>query len=306
FTNSEQFISVIHQELVNTIKNSTKVSLTNKLKSILLIGAPGSGKTTSLVKIGKLIQDTGKKVLVTSIDIYRPAAFTQLKLLSKLVNIDCLLIDNCFNSIDIIKQVLIYFKSKKYDMLLIDTAGKIYSSNYIDNIKEISNLLEFNEIMLVTDITIGQDIINLAKSISNRLSIDSIMITKVDSDAKGGTILSLKHIINSPIKFVGTGEKINEIELFNPNRIIDRILGTVNTSSLDNINYDLGKKNSKINSNFNLSDFLKQLKRINRISGINGILNKIPGITSMFSNIKYGINQIDNKFLIKTEAVINS
>ncbi|MCV2528421.1 MAG: signal recognition particle receptor subunit alpha [Candidatus Lightella neohaematopini] len=306
FTNSEQFINVIHQELVNTIKNSTKISLINKLKSMLLIGAPGSGKTTNLVKIGKLIQDTGKKVLITSIDIYRPAAFTQLKLLSKLVNIDYLLINNCFDSIDIIKQVLVYFKSKKYDMLLVDTAGKIYSNDYIDNIKEISSLLELNEIMLVTDITIGQDIVNVAKNINNHLLIDSIMITKMDSDAKGGAILSLKHIINSPIKFISTGEKINEIELFNPNKIIDRILGTVNTSSLNSISYDLSKKNSKIDNDFNLSDFLKQLKRINRISGINGILNKIPGITNIFGNIKYGINQIDNKFLIKTEAVINS
>ncbi|MCV2508650.1 MAG: signal recognition particle receptor subunit alpha [Candidatus Lightella neohaematopini] len=308
FTNGEQFIHVIHQELVNTIKNNTKISLVGKSKSILLIGAPGSGKTTSTVKVAKLIQNLGKKVLVTSIDIYRPAAFNQLELLSKLAKIDYLLLDNYSDTIDIIKQILIYFKLKNYDMLLIDTAGKIYNHNYIESIKIIHNLLELNEIMLVTDITVGQDITNLAKNINNHLSIDSIMITKMDSDARGGTILSLKHIIHSPIKFVGTGEKINEIELFNPNKVINRILGTVNTLSLSNINFsDLNNKNnSKVNNNFNLSDFLKQLKKINKISGINGIINKIPGIANIFDNIKYGINNIDTKFLIKAEAIINS
>ncbi|MCV2526086.1 MAG: signal recognition particle receptor subunit alpha [Candidatus Lightella neohaematopini] len=308
FTNGEQFIHVIHQELVNTIKNNTKISLVGKLKSILLIGAPGSGKTTSAIKVAKLIQNTGKKVLVTSIDIYRPAAFNQLKLLSKLAKIDYLLLDNYIDTIDIIKQVLIYFKLKNYDILLIDTAGKIYNHDYIENIKMVHNLLKSNEIMLVTDVTIGQDITNLAKNINNHLLINSIMITKMDSDAKGGTILSLKHIIHSPIKFIGTGEKINEIELFDPNKIINRILGTVDTLSLSNTNYNYlnNKHNNKINNNFNLSDFLKQLKKINRISGINGILSKIPGIANVFDNTKYGINNIDTKFLIKAEAIINS
>ncbi|MCV2530991.1 MAG: signal recognition particle receptor subunit alpha [Candidatus Lightella neohaematopini] len=307
FTNGEQFINVIHQELVNTIKNNTKISLSDKSKSLLLIGAPGSGKTTSIVKIAKLIQNTGKKVLVTSIDIYRPAAFLQLELLSKLAKIDYLLLHNYSNSIDIVEQVLEYFKLNNYDRLLIDTAGKIYNNNYIEDIKKVNSLLKLSEIMLVTDITIGQDIINLAKNINNYLLVDSIMITKMDSDAKGGTILSLKHIINKPIKFVGTGEKINEIELFNPSKIISKILGiTINTSYLRNINNSFSKNSNKISNNFNLSDFLKQLKKINKISGINGILNKIPGITNVFSNIKYGINHIDNKFLIKIEAVINS
>ncbi|MCV2524745.1 MAG: signal recognition particle receptor subunit alpha [Candidatus Lightella neohaematopini] len=306
FTNGEQFINVIRQELVNTIKNNTKLSLVGKLKSILLIGAPGSGKTTSTIKVAKLIQNTGKKVLVTSIDIYRPAAFNQLELLSRLAKIDYLLLNNYSDTIDIIKQVLIYFKLKNYDILLIDTAGKIYNHDYIENIKIVHDLLELNEIMLVTDITIGQDITNLAKNINDRLPISSMMITKMDSDAKGGTILSLKHIIHSPIKFVGTGEKISEIELFNPNKIINRILGTVDTLSLSNINYSHLNKNNKIDNNFNLFDFLNQLKKINRISGINGILNKIPGITNTFDNIKYGINNIDAKFLIKSEAIINS
>ncbi|MCV2506250.1 MAG: signal recognition particle receptor subunit alpha [Candidatus Lightella neohaematopini] len=307
FTNGEQFINVIHQELVNTIKNNTKISLSDKSKSLLLIGAPGSGKTTSIVKIAKLIQNTGKKVLVTSIDIYRPAAFLQLELLSKLAKVDYLLLHNYSNSIDIVEQVLEYFKLNNYDRLLIDTAGKIYNNNYIEDIKKVNSLLKLSEIMLVTDITIGQDIINLAKNINNYLLVDSIMITKMDSDAKGGTILSLKHIINKPIKFVGTGEKINEIELFNPSKIISKILGiTINTSYLRNINNSFSKNSNKISNNFNLSDFLKQLKKINKISGINGILNKIPGITNVFSNIKYGINHIDNKFLIKIEAVINS
>ncbi|MCV2525336.1 MAG: signal recognition particle receptor subunit alpha [Candidatus Lightella neohaematopini] len=308
FTNGEQFIHVIHQELVNTIKNNTKISLVGKSKSILLIGAPGSGKTTSTIKVAKLIQNTGKKVLVTSIDIYRPAAFNQLKLLSKLAKIDYLLLDNYLDTIDIIKQVLIYFKLKNYDILLIDTAGKIYNHDYIENIKIVHNLLELNEIMLVTDVTVGQDITNLAKNINNHLLVDSIMITKMDSDAKGGAILSLKHIIHSPIKFIGTGEKINEIELFNPNKIINRILGTVDTLSLGNINYSHlnNKYNNKINNSFNLSDFLKQLKKINRISGINGILSKIPGVANVFDNIRHGINNIDTKFLIKAEAIINS
>ncbi|MCV2502036.1 MAG: signal recognition particle receptor subunit alpha [Candidatus Lightella neohaematopini] len=306
FTNGEQFINVIRQELVNTIKNSTKLSLVGKLKSILLIGAPGSGKTTSTIKVAKLIQNTGKKVLVTSIDIYRPAAFNQLELLSRLAKIDYLLLNSYSDTTDIIKQVLIYFKLKNYDILLIDTAGKIYNHDYIENIKIVHDLLELNEIMLVTDITIGQDITNLAKNINDRLPISSMMITKMDSDAKGGTILSLKHIIHSPIKFVGTGEKISEIELFNPNKIINRILGTVDTLSLSNINYSHLNKNNKIDNNFNLFDFLNQLKKINRISGINGILNKIPGITNTFDNIKYGINNIDAKFLIKSEAIINS
>ncbi|MCV2518435.1 MAG: signal recognition particle receptor subunit alpha [Candidatus Lightella neohaematopini] len=308
FTNGEQFIHVIHQELVNTIRNNTKVSLVGKLNSMLLIGAPGSGKTTSTIKIAKLIQNMGKKVLVTSIDIYRPAAFNQLELLSKLAKIDCLLLNNNADIKDIIKQVLIQFKLKNYDMLLIDTAGKIYNSNYIENIKMVHSLLELNEIMLVTDVTIGQDITNLAKNINSHLLVDSMMITKMDSDAKGGTILSLKHIIRSPIKFIGTGEKINEIELFNPNKIINRILGTVDTLPLSSINYNYlnENNNNKINNNFNLSDFLKQLKKINKISGVNGILNKIPGFTSIFDNIKHGINNIDTKFLIKAEAIINS
>ncbi|MCV2500022.1 MAG: signal recognition particle receptor subunit alpha [Candidatus Lightella neohaematopini] len=307
FTNGEQFIHVIHQELVNTIKNNTKVSLVSKSKSILLIGAPGSGKTTSTIKIAKLMQNIGKKVLVTSIDIYRPAAFNQLELLSKLAKVDYLLLDNYSDTIDIVKQALNHYKLNNYDILLIDTAGKIYNHNYIENIKMVHNSLELNEIMLVVDVTIGQDITNLAKNISNHLLVNSIMITKMDSDAKGGTILSLKHIINSSIKFIGTGEKINEIELFNPNKIINRILGTVDTLSLSNISHShLNSNNNKINNNFNLSDFLKQLKKINRISGINGILNKIPGINNLFDNIKHGINNIDTKFLIKTEAIINS
>lgn len=303
-------IDIIKKELINILNyKNIKINLSDKkISIILLVGLQGVGKTTTAIKLGKLIKEKyNKKVLLTSIDVYRPAGIKQLYKLSIINNIDFFKSNKKQKPIDIIKLILNNIKNKDYNVLIIDTPGISYSNENIKiEIKKIYDIVKPIETLLVFDSMTGQNAVNISKMFENVLNITGIFLTKVDSDTKGGSALSICNIIKKPIKFLGTGEHSNDIEKFHPDRIVSRILGMGDIESLieevkDKIKLkDTNKILYKINKgvNFNLNDFLEQIKQINQMGGINSILDKFPFLDKKFN--------FDEKKFIIIENVINS
>ncbi|UDG80427.1 signal recognition particle receptor subunit alpha [Candidatus Annandia pinicola] len=303
-------INIIKKELINILSyKNIEINLSDKkISIILLVGLQGVGKTITTIKLGKLIKKKyNKKVLLTSVDVYRPAGIKQLYKLSIINNIDFFKSNKKQKPIDIIKLILRNIKNKDYDVLIIDTPGISYSNENIKTeIKKIYDLVKPIETLLVFDSMTGQNSVNISKIFKKFLKITGIFLTKVDSDTKGGSALSICDIIKKPIKFLGIGEHSNDIEKFHPDRIVSRILGMGDIESLieevkDKIKLkDTNKILYKINKgiDFNLNDFLEQIKQINKMGGINSILEKFPFLDKKFN--------FDEKKLIIIENVINS
>lgn len=315
-TPGQEFIKIVKNELISIMgeKNNDLNLSTQPPAIVLIVGLQGVGKTTSTAKIGKWIKDKyKKKILITSTDVYRAAAIKQLQILSHKVEIDFFLPTGNQNPIEITSEAINHAKLKFYDVLLLDTAGRLHiDTTMMDEINQIKDISQPIETLLVVDSMMGQDAIHMAKIFNNNLCISGIVLTKSDSDARSGIALSMLYITGKPIKFIGTGEKITELEVFHPIRIADRILGMNNIISLiEDIEEKVDKSQLKKlttklkkGHEFNLNDFLVQIKQIQNIGGLNYFLKKLPKNNQFSKNIS--LLNTDKNTLDKIEAIICS
>ena len=311
----QMIIKLVQDELIQILgTNNQPLKIEkNGLTKILFCGLQGSGKTTTVAKLAYHIQkESKKKILLVSADIYRPAAQDQLKILSKQVNVEFFDHQNS-QSVEIITSESLLFAEKNlFDIILFDTAGRqVIDEVMMLELQKIHKQLQPQETILVADSLTGQDAANIAKSFNEAVTITGSILTRVDGDGRGGAALSIKSITGAPIKFIGTGEKIEQLEAFYPDRIANRVLGMGDIASLvakasENIDQaemeSLTKKMSK--GTFDLDDFAKQLKQMGKMGGVSGIISMLPGISK--AQKLMAENKISDDLINHQIAIISS
>ena len=285
---AQQFIKLVNDELVELL-GGTSSKLTKGLRNptiIMLAGLQGAGKTTFAAKLAKFLKKQNEKLLLVGVDVYRPAAIKQLQVLGQQIGVDVYSEENSKDVVGIATRAIEKAKEINATYMIVDTAGRLHVDEILmEELKELKKAIKPQEILLVVDAMIGQDAVNLAESFNNALSVDGIILTKLDGDTRGGAALSIKAVVGKPIKFIGVGEKLNDIEIFHPDRLVSRILGMGDVVSLVEKAQEVIDENEaksleeKIKSQkFDLNDFLKQLQTIKRLGSLGGILKLIPGM----------------------------
>ena len=285
---AQQFIKLVNDELVELL-GGTSSKLTKGLRNptiIMLAGLQGAGKTTFTAKLAKFLKKQNEKLLLVGVDVYRPAAIKQLQVLGQQIGVDVYSEENSKDVVGIATRAIEKAKEINATYMIVDTAGRLHiDETLMEELKELKRAIKPQEILLVVDAMIGQDAVNLAESFNNALSVDGVILTKLDGDTRGGAALSIKAVVGKPIKFIGVGEKLNDIEIFHPDRLVSRILGMGDVVSLVEKAQEVIDENEaksleeKIKSQkFDLNDFLKQLQTIKRLGSLGGILKLIPGI----------------------------
>ena len=312
---SQMVVKIVNDELTDLLgSESYDVNLKSKPPAIILmVGLQGSGKTTSSAKLAKWIEkNKNKKVLMASLDIYRPAAQEQLVTLGNDNQIAVLPKQDKKKPLDIAKIAKKEAVDKDFDVLILDSAGR----NHIDQkmmseIKDISTFSKFTEIFFVSDSLTGQDAVNTAASFSEKVDLTGIILTRLDGDGRGGAALSMKETINKPIKFIGVGEKIEDFEVFHPERIANRILGMGDVVSLvekasEQIDKEDAEKLQKkiLKGRFSLSDYSKQLDQLTNMGGIQGFLKYLPGMSGLKEKVEQSME--NNDIFTKQKAIISS
>ena len=305
-------VKIVHDELVHLLGDEvSEVDFSKKPTVIMMVGLQGSGKTTTSGKIAKLIKTKyAKKPLLVAGDIYRPAAVDQLVTLGKQLDVPVYEKGTSESAENIVKGAMNYAALNNNDVIIIDTAGRLHIDEPL--MQELANVKEIakpDEILLVVDSLTGQDIVNVAASFNEKLSITGAVLTKLDGDSRGGGALSIRHITNVPIKFIGTGEKLDAIDLFYPDRMADRILGMGDVVSLVEKVQDVYdeketmKAMKKMQSGrFGLDDMLDQMHQLKKLGPLSGILKMIPGMPSM-PNLN---DETTDKRMKETESIIYS
>lgn len=326
---TDQIIKIVNDEIVimlggnpaSEIKDPEEYFKTEEIFTfnkkgthiILMAGLQGAGKTTSVGKLAKFIKEKYKKnPLLASVDIYRPAAQEQLHTLGQQIGVDVLQIENNEDVKSITKRALSQAKKDDYDVLIIDTAGRLQiDEKMMDEIKTVSKIAKPDDIFLTADAMLGQESINIAKAFKDAIQITGIVMTRLDSDARGGAALAMRYITGAPIKFAGVGEKLDDFEPFYPNRIASRILGMGDVVSLvekaqDNIDEEEAKKMTEkmMDGKFDFNDMLSQIRQMKKMGSLKGILKMIPGISKMQDQLKKA--GIDDNMVKTQEAVILS
>jgi signal recognition particle subunit SRP54 len=308
---SEMFIKILKDELLALLgEEKEPLSLGNNPNIYMLVGLQGSGKTTTVGKLGHFVRKKHKKKpMFIASDVYRPAAIEQLKQLGKQLDIH-VYEEGKGDPVEIAKNGIKYAEENNYDAVFIDTAGRLHIDEHLmTELNNIKNEVNPHEILLVIDSMIGQDAINVIQGFNDKLTITGTILTKLDSDTRGGVALSVRHLTDVPIKFIGTSEKLDGLSDFDPKRMVGRILGEGDLLSLiekaeEVIDKDdalaLSKKINK--GNFDLDDFLNQLKQIKKLGSIENILKMIPGV----SKLGLGNINIDPKQMARIEAIILS
>ncbi|MDC0628317.1 signal recognition particle protein [Pelagibacteraceae bacterium] len=311
----QMIVKIVYDELVN-ILGSQNEELNLKAvppASILLVGLQGSGKTTSAAKLAKLIEKNfKKKVMLVSLDVYRPAAQEQLKLLAETNNILSLPIVDKQQPIDITKRALNAANLNGSDVIIFDTAGRTQIDlPMMSEIKQVKEIISPVETILVADSLTGQIAVNVAKEFDTAVSLSSIILTRVDGDGRGGAALSMKHVTGKPIKYIGVGEKINDFELFHPDRIANRMLGMGDVVSLvEKASQDIDEEKIKKTEEelkkgvFTMDTYLSQLRQMKKMGGMEGVMSLLPGVSKMKAQMNNA--SLDEKMLIENEAVILS
>lgn len=306
----QQFIKIVNDELVELL-GGTNARLTKGVRNptvLMLAGLQGAGKTTFAAKLGNYLKKQGEKVLMVGADVYRPAAIKQLQVLGEQTGIEVYSEENHQDAVGICERGLAKAKELGSTYMIIDTAGRLHiDEKLMDELKEIKRLTRPQEILLVVDAMIGQDAVNLAESFNNVLNIDGVVLAKLDGDTRGGAALSIKAVVGKPIKFVGVGEKIDDIELFHPERLVSRILGMGDVVSLvEKAQSAIDEEDAKSleekirTQKFDLDDFLKQLQNIKKLGSLGSILKMIPGMGQI------GDLAPAEKEMKKVEAIIQS
>ncbi|GAA05127.1 MULTISPECIES: signal recognition particle protein [Photobacterium] len=314
-TPGQEFIKIVQAELELVMGEENEgLDLSCQPPAVILMaGLQGAGKTTSVGKLGKLLKERdSKKVLVVSADVYRPAAIKQLETLAGDIGIDFFPSNVEQKPVEIAKAALEHGKLKFYDVVIVDTAGRLHvDEEMMDEIKDVHQTLNPVETLFVVDAMTGQDAANTAKAFNDALPLTGVILTKVDGDARGGAALSVRHITGKPIKFLGVGEKTDALEPFHPNRVASRILGMGDVLSLiEDLERNVDKKEAeklakkfKDKKGFDLEDFRSQLQQMKNMGGMMGMLDKLPGMSQLPSDVK---DKVDDKIFVQMEAIINS
>ncbi|MCD4793174.1 MAG: signal recognition particle protein [Bacteroidales bacterium] len=307
----QQIIKIVHSELVELMGGEhADINLQKTFTVILIAGLQGSGKTTFTAKLSNLLkQKKGKNPLLVAGDVYRPAAIEQLKVMAEQIGVSVYTEEDNKNPVKIAKAALNYAKNNAHDVVIIDTAGRLaIDQEMMKEISDIKKAVKPDEILFVVDSMTGQDAVNTAKEFNDLLNFDGVVLTKLDGDTRGGAALTIRSVVNKPIKFVGTGEKVDALDIFYPKRMADRILGMGDIVSLvekaeEQIDQEEARRLQKriAKNQFDFNDFLKQLNSIKKMGNIKDLVSMIPGMGKMTKNL-----DIDDDAFKSIEAIIKS
>lgn len=309
-TPGQQVVKIVRDEMTELLGGVTsKINFTpNPPTIVMLVGLQGSGKTTTCGKLANLLRKQGKKPLLVACDVYRPAAIKQLQVVGKSLNIPVFANETSKDVVHIAKQAISEAYSKLNDVIILDTAGRLHiDEELMQELVNVKKNVKPHEILLVVDSMTGQDAVNVAQTFNENLGIDGVILTKLDGDTRGGAALSVKKVTGKPIKFAATGEKLSDIEEFHPDRMISRILGMGDMLSIiekaeeafdEEEAIKLEKKLKK--QEFDLDDYLSQLRQMKKMGSFSSILKMIPGMN------KFGDIKVDDKEFVKIEAIICS
>ncbi len=308
---SELMVKIVHDELTSLMGGDvTPLNLSGKPAIILMSGLQGSGKTTFSGKLAKKLRsEKGMRPLLVACDVYRPAAIDQLKVLGDSINVPVYTEDGNKNPVEIARHAIDYAKSNSHDLVIVDTAGRLaVDEQMMDEIEAIKNAIRPTETLFVVDAMTGQDAVNTAKTFNDRLDFGGVVLTKLDGDTRGGAALSIRSVVDKPIKFVGTGESLDGLDAFYPSRMADRILGMGDIVSLvEKAQQQYDEKEAeeiaaKLRKNqFTFNDFLKQIQQIKKMGNIKDLASMIPGVGKVIRDV-----EIDNDAFKGIEAIIMS
>ena len=307
----EEFVRIVRDELTELLGGDSVPLTTDKNPTItMLVGLQGSGKTTTIGKLSNFLRKNHKKKpLLVACDIYRPAAIEQLNTIGKELGIE-VYSEGKKDPVEIITNALTYAKENNFDYILIDTAGRLQiDETLMEELERIEEKFKPHETLLVIDSMMGQDAINVITGFNNKLPLTGVVLTKLDGDTRGGVALSVRHLTNIPIKFIGVSEKMDGLSVFHPDRMASRILGMGDILSLvEKVSNDIDEKEAETmvkkmtKGEFDLEDFLSQLKQIKKLGPLENLLKLLPGAKKMgLNNIK-----IDPKQMAHTEAIVLS
>jgi len=309
-TPAQQVIKIVNEELVALMGDSNKrINLSSKPPTVVMMcGLQGSGKTTHAAKLAKMLKAEGHRPLLAACDIYRPAAINQLQVVGQKADVKVFELGQ-ISPIIIAKQSIAHAKDYGHDIVIIDTAGRLHiDTELMNELKEIKEITSPDEIMLVVDAMTGQDAVNVAKSFDEALDITSVLMSKLDSDTRGGAALSVLAVTGKPIKYVGMGEKLDDFEQFHPERMASRILGMGDVLTLiekaENVmsQKEAEKLAKKFKENsFDMNDLLAQFKQIKKLGSMKSIIGMIPGLGSKLKDA-----EIDERLIGRTEAIITT
>jgi signal recognition particle subunit SRP54 len=309
-TPGQQVVKIIHDELAGLMgEKQEPLTFSNRVPgTIMLVGLQGSGKTTTAGKLATFIRQKGRKPLLVAADVYRPAAIEQLRIVGR--EIDTMVYsDEGKDVVKICKGAESFAKEHLYDTLIIDTAGRLHIDEIMmDELNRLKSELHPDEILFIADGMTGQDAVNTAKVFAEALDFTGVILTKMDGDARGGAALSARAVTGKPIKFLGVGEKYNQIEVFHPARMASRILGMGDVVSLvekaqQSIDQEKAARleQKMMRDRFTLIDFYEQLQQVKKMGPLQDVLSMLPGNQKALKNM-----QVDENALVQTEAIINS
>ncbi|HDZ41956.1 MAG TPA: signal recognition particle protein [Bacteroidetes bacterium] len=308
---SQMMVKIVHDELVSLMGGEkADINLKGNPGIVLVAGLQGSGKTTFCGKLARMLKSkNAKNPMLVAGDVYRPAAIEQLKVLGEQAGVPVYTEEDNRNPVQIVKRAIREAKNSGIDVLIIDTAGRLaIDRQMMDEIASIKEAVSPHEILFVVDSMTGQDAVNTAKEFNDRLDFDGVVLTKLDGDTRGGAALSIRGVVNKPIKFIGSGEKLDAIELFHPDRMADRILGMGDIVSLvekaqeqyDEREAALIKKKIAKNQ-FDFNDFISQIRQIKKMGNVKDLMAMIPGVGKAIKNL-----DIDDDAFKGIEAIIHS
>ena len=307
----QMMVKIVHDELADLMGGqATELNLTGHPTVILMAGLNGAGKTTMSGKLAlRLKTQNHKKPLLAACDTFRPAAMEQLRVLAEQVNVPCYLEEGATDPIAVAKNAIQEAKSKGYDVVIVDTAGRqSIDEELMVQIEQIKAAVTPHETLLVVDAMTGQDAVNTAKTFNERLEIDGVILTKLDGDTRGGAALSIRTVVTKPIKFVGTGEKMEALDVFHPERMADRILGMGDiVSFVERAQQQFDEEEAKrlekkiAKNKFDYNDFIGQINQIKKMGNIKDLASMIPGVGKMLKDV-----DIDDNAFKSVEAMIGS
>ena len=313
-TPGQQVIKIVNEELIELMGSTqSKLTFANHPPTVyMMVGLQGAGKTTTSGKLAGLLRKQGKKPLLVACDVYRPAAIKQLQVVGKTYDIPVFEMGDKVSPVEISKKALEYAQQNRNDVILIDTAGRLHiNEELMDELKDIKDTVKPQEILLVVDAMTGQDAVTVAEGFDGQLGIDGIILTKLDGDARGGAALSVRSVTNKPIKYIGMGEKLEDLEPFYPDRMASRILGMGDVLSLiekaqQNIDAkEAAAMEKKLRENdFTLDDFLSQMQNIRKMGPLKDLIGMMPGMNAINMD---ALNKVDaEKEMGHVEAIIQS
>lgn len=313
----QQVIKIVNEELI-ALMGSAQAQLTFSRKPptvFMMVGLQGAGKTTTSGKLAGQLRKQGRNPLLVACDVYRPAAIKQLQVVGKNYNIPVFEMGTEVSPVEISQKALEYAAEKHHDVILIDTAGRLHiNEELMQELQDIKTVVKPQEILLVVDAMTGQDAVTVAESFDGQLGVDGIILTKLDGDARGGAALSVRSVTNKPIKYIGMGEKMEDLEPFYPDRMASRILGMGDVLSLiDKVQSNIDEQEAiemakKMRANdFTLEDFLSQMQQIKKMGPLKDLLGMLPGIPGLGKLDMDALNGVDpQKEMARTEAIIQS